>query len=39
MRLKEPASFEEPDTTIVVPPTHGVQIDPFGNALISSGGI
>jgi N-methylhydantoinase A len=35
MRFRGPAIIEEPDTTIVVPPTHGVQIDSFGNILIT----
>jgi N-methylhydantoinase A len=36
MQFIGPAIIEEPDTTIVVPPTHGVQIDAFGNIHITS---
>jgi len=38
MRFNGPAIIEEPDTTIVVPPTHGVEIDPFGNVTIALAG-
>ncbi len=39
MRFRGPAIIEEPDTTIVIPPSHAAEIDVIGNVRITCEGV